>query len=58
MNGCYYGIFDCYSPGRGSIPHLVMSGVFDAGDLHRVSIMIDNHKTRCERVSYYGWRHG
>ena len=42
MKDCYYGIFGCYSPGRGSIPHVIMSGVFSVDDLYRVNLMLDN----------------
>lgn len=36
----YFGIFDCYSPNRGCIRTLIMSGVFSVDDLYRVNIML------------------
>ncbi len=36
----YFGCFDCFSPGRGCVRHLIMSGTFGVDDLFRVNIML------------------
>ena len=36
---CYFGVFDCYSPG-GITKTLVMAGVFTSDDLYRVHIRL------------------
>ena len=36
----YFGVFDCYSPGRGIVRHLIMAGTFSGDDLFRVNILV------------------
>lgn len=40
---CYFGIFDVFSPGRGSVPSLVMGGRFTHDDLYMVNIKLDEY---------------
>ena len=36
----YFGVFDCFSPGRGCIRTLVMAGSFTGNDLLKVNVLL------------------
>jgi len=49
---CYFGVFDCYSPGCGCVPTLIMSGVFTGDDLYNVSIELDRYMYKEKRIEF------